>query len=101
MAGTVKAPLFLSPRGEAAKAWRLPILLRGRRKLRLWLLFAIGLLQSLLAVVVALSVKHAFDQLMGQGQDATGGAITASIALGALAIGAVLRWRASCSWRWS
>ena len=93
MAGTVKAPLFLSPRGEAAKAWRLPILLRGRRKLRLWLLFAIGLLQSLLAVVVALSVKHAFDQLMGQGQDASGGAITASIALGALAIGAVLRWR--------
>lgn len=88
-----KAPLFLSPRGEAAKAWRLPILLRGRRRLRLWLLFVIGLVQSLLAVVVALSVKHAFDQLMGQGQDASGGAITASIALGALAIGAILRWR--------
>lgn len=93
MAGPTKAPLFLSPRGEAAKAWRLPILLQGRRKLRLWLLLAIGLVQSLLAVVVALSVKQAFDQLMGQGQDVSGGAITASIALGALAVGAVLRWR--------
>ena len=88
-----KLPLFLSPRGAAAKAWRLPVLLRGRRKLRLWLLLAIGLVQSLLAVVVALSVKHAFDQLMGQGHDESGGAITASIALGALALGAVLRWR--------
>jgi ATP-binding cassette subfamily B protein len=88
-----KAPLFLSPRGEAAKTWRLPILVRGRRKLRLWLLFVIGLVQSLLAVVVALSVKHAFDQLMGQGQNASEGAITASVALGALAVGAILRWR--------
>ncbi len=88
-----KAPLFLSPRGEAAKAWRLPILLLGRRKRRLWLLFVIGLVQALLAVVVALSVKHAFDKLMGQGQNAADGAVTASIALGALAIGAVLRWR--------
>lgn len=95
MAGIDKPPLFLSPRGKAAKDWRLPVLLRGRRNLRLWLLLAIGLVQSLLAVVVALSVKHAFDQLMrqGQGHDTSGGAITASIALGALALGAILRWR--------
>ena len=95
MAGMDKPPLFLSPRGKAAKDWRLPVLLRGRRRLRLWLLLAIGLVQSLLAVVVALSVKHAFDQLMqqGQGHDTSGGAITASIALGALALGAILRWR--------
>lgn len=89
----IKTPLFLSPRGKAAKDWRLPILLRGRRRLRLWLLFFIGLVQSLLAVVVALSVKHAFDQLMGQGQDPSAGAITAALAMGALAIGAILRWR--------
>lgn len=93
MAGMDKPPLFLSPRGKAAKDWRLPVLLRGRRRLRLWLLLAIGLVQSLLAVVVALSVKHAFDQLMRQGHDTSGGAITASIALGALALGAILRWR--------
>lgn len=93
MAGKQKLPLFLSPRGVAAKTWRLPVLLRGRRRLRLWLLLAIGLVQSLLAVVVALSVKHAFDQLMGQGHDEVGGAITASVALGALAVGAILRWR--------
>jgi len=95
MAGKNKLPMFLSPRGKAAKDWRLPVLLRGRRRQRLWLLLAIGLVQSLLAVVVALSVKHAFDQLMrqGQGHDTSGGAITASIALGALALGAILRWR--------
>ncbi|MEQ1610691.1 MAG: ABC transporter ATP-binding protein [Hyphomonadaceae bacterium] len=93
MAGKDRIPLFLSPRGEAAKAWCLPVLVRGRRKRRLGLLLAIGLIQSLLTVVVALSVKHAFDQLMGQGQDAASGAITASIALGALALSAILRWR--------
>ena len=74
MAGKDRIPLFLSPRGEAAKAWRLPVLVRGRRKRRLGLLLAIGLIQSLLTVVVALSVKHVFDQLMGQGQDAASGA---------------------------
>ena len=89
----IKTPLFLSPRGKAAKDWRLPILLRGRRSRRLALLFFMGLLQATLAVVVALSVKHAFDQLMGQDRDGAGGAITASIALGALLLGAILRWR--------
>ncbi|MEQ1779829.1 MAG: hypothetical protein ABMA14_00605 [Hyphomonadaceae bacterium] len=49
---------FLTPTGEAAKAWRPPLLLRGRRKRRLLLLVVLGLAQSVLSVVIALSVRE-------------------------------------------
>ena len=84
---------FLTPTGEAAKAWRLPVLLRGRRKRRMLLLVALGLSQSVLSVVIALSVREAFDELVGAQAGTSAGLRTAGIALGALALGAVLRWR--------
>lgn len=84
---------FLTPKGEAAKAWRLPVLLRGRRTRRMLLLVALGLGQSVLAVVIALSVREAFDELVGAHAGSSAGLRTAGIALAALALGAVLRWR--------
>jgi ABC-type multidrug transport system fused ATPase/permease subunit len=84
---------FLTPTGEAAKAWRLPVLLRGRRKRRMLLLIALGLAQSALSVVIALSVREAFDELVGVHAGDTAGLRTAGIALAALTLGAVLRWR--------
>ena len=54
---------FLAPTGDASKAWRLPVLLRGRRKRRMFLLVALGLGQSVLAVVIALSVREGADKL--------------------------------------
>ncbi len=84
---------FLTPTGEAAKAWRLPLLLRGRRKRRMLLLVALGLGQSVLSVVIALSVREAFDELVGAHAGSSAGLRTAGIALAALALGAVLRWR--------
>ena len=84
---------FLTPTGEAAKAWRLPVLLRGRRKRRMLLLVALGLAQSVLSVVIALSVREAFDELVGAQAGTSAGLRTAGIALGALALGALLRWR--------
>ena len=85
--------LFLTPKGEAAKAWRLPVLLCGRRKRRMLLLVALGLAQSVLSVVIALSVREAFDELVGAHAGSPVGLRTAGIALAALALGAVLRWR--------
>lgn len=84
---------FLTPTGEAAKEWRLPLLLRGRRKRRMALLVGLGLAQSVLSVVIALSVREAFDELVGAHAGNSAGLRTAGIALGALALGAVLRWR--------
>ena len=84
---------FLTPTGEAAKAWRLPLLLRGRRKRRMLLLVALGLAQSVLSVVIALSVREAFDELVGAHAGNSAGLRTAGVALAALALGAVLRWR--------
>lgn len=84
---------FLSPKGEALKAWRLPVLLRGRRKRRMALLVGLGLVQSLLAVVIALSVRHAFDALNGGEGTSDSGFATAATAIAALACGAILRWR--------
>lgn len=84
---------FLTPTGEAAKAWRLPVLLRGRRKVRMLVLVALGLGQSVLAVVIALTVREAFDELVGAQAGNSAGLWTAGIALGALALGTVLRWR--------
>ncbi|MEQ1783629.1 MAG: ABC transporter transmembrane domain-containing protein, partial [Hyphomonadaceae bacterium] len=84
---------FLTPTGEAEKAWRLPLLLRGRRKRRMLLLVVLGLVQSVLSVVIALSVREAFDELVGAHAGSSAGLRTAGIALAALALGAVLRWR--------
>jgi ABC-type multidrug transport system fused ATPase/permease subunit len=84
---------FLTPIGEAAKAWRLPLLLRGRRKRRMLILVVLGLAQSVLSVVIALSVREAFDELVGAHAGSSAGLRTAGIALAALALGAVLRWR--------
>ncbi len=84
---------FLSPGGEEARTWRLPILLRGRRRKRMALLVILGLAQSALAVVLALSVREAFDELVGAHAGNTAGPWTAVIALAALSLGAVLRWR--------
>lgn len=85
--------MLLTPRGDAAASWRLPLLLRGRRRRGFAVLAGIGLLQSVLAVVLALSVKQALDQLLGAGAGGTAALGTALLALGALGLSAVLRWR--------
>lgn len=85
--------LLLTPRGDAARSWRLPVLLRGRRRRVFAVLCLIGLLQSLFAVVLALSVKQSLDQLLGSGGGAIPAIATAALALGALCLSAVLRWR--------
>jgi ATP-binding cassette, subfamily B, bacterial len=93
MAGGNWRHFFLTPRRDAAKLWRLPVLLRGRRRNRMLLLVALGLAQSVLAVVLALSVKEAFDELVGAHAGSSAGMRTAMIAIVALTLGAVLRWR--------
>ncbi|MEQ1785069.1 MAG: ABC transporter ATP-binding protein, partial [Hyphomonadaceae bacterium] len=57
------------------------------------LLVGLGLAQSVLAVVLALSVREAFDDLVGAHAGNSAGPWTAVIALTALSLGAVLRWR--------
>lgn len=93
MAGSGWRRLFLSQKQGAAGSWRLPALLRGRRRRRMALLIGIGLAQSVLAVVLALSVRQAFNQLLGADAGGAGGAWAAATALAALALGSVLRWR--------
>lgn len=85
--------LFLTPRGDEARAWRLPVLLRGRRRWRMAILATIGLLHSIVAVVLALNVKAALDHLLLAGADSGSVLTTAGIAFVALGVSATLRWR--------
>ena len=82
--------LFLQPPGRGGGYGKLPQLLEGRRLWRFLLLLAVGVLQSVAAVVLAMSIKVLFDALGGIGPGGVSGAIGASIV--ALACGGLLRW---------
>lgn len=82
---------ILSPPGKGPGYDRFPVLFRGRRRMRLALLVALGVAQAVLTVVMALGVKRAFDGIGGSSQIEAG--LFAGGSAAALLLAGVLRWR--------
>ncbi len=82
---------FLSPPGKGPGYDRLPVLFRGRRRLRLALLVLLGSAQAGLTLAIALSVKQGFDS--AGTASLVDAALLAGISTAALILAGVLRWR--------